>query len=160
MSIKQNIKRRMLMMLALAMMVAVLGAGTAHAQSQGQPTPELISLTQTASSPEVAVGEPVTFHTTVTNDGPNTISDAQVLDALPAGVQFVSASSSQGQCTFKPSFGKNGFVECDLGTLPPGGTAQIDVVLVPQEMVGSITNKVGGGIPGRSSEATVWVGAA
>jgi len=161
---KQNIKRRMMMVVALAMSLAVLAAGTAHAQEQGLPTPKPLSLSQSSSSPEVVVGAPVTFHITVTNDGPNTINEAAVLDTVPEGVQFVSAFSSQGQCIYDPTPGANGFVECDLGALPPGGTAQIDVVLVPQEVgpygFSHITNKVGGGVPGATSESTVFVVAA
>jgi uncharacterized repeat protein (TIGR01451 family) len=150
MSIKQNIKRRMLMVVALAMTVAVLAAGTAHAQAQPMPT----SLTQTPSSSEVVVGEPVTFHVTVTNEAPYDISPVAVTVPLSDGAQFVSASSSQGQCTYNPSHGENGDIHCDLGTLPAGGTAQIDIVLVPQK-AGVIMNVVRA--PMSSSEAIVWV---
>ena len=130
MSIKQNLKRRMMMVVALAMTVAVLAAGTAHAATPSKQYP--ITMSNTASAPSVAVGEPVTFHLTVTNDEPNAISPVQVTDYLEPGAQFVSASSSQGQCTFVEG-GENGLVKCDLGSLPPGGTAEIDVVVVPQE---------------------------
>ena len=150
MSIKQNIKRRMLMVLALAMSVAVLAAGTAHAQGQPQPT----SLTQTASSRDVMVGEPVTFHVTVTNDAPYELNNVIVTDDLHPYAQFVSASSSQGQCTYNPSSGENGWVTCDLGPLPPGCTAEIDIVVVPQEP-GSINNEVKN--PWLSSTLTVSV---
>ena len=159
MSIKQNMKRRLLMVLALAMTVAVLAAGTANAQA---PPPTQTSLTQTTSSPKVVVGEPVTFHTTLTNESPFDISPTAV-DTLPDSrdVQFVSASSSQGQCTFEPTHTEkspNGDVHCDLGMIPPGGTAQIDVVVVPQKNVGAILNEVAA--PMSSSSAKVFVAAA
>ncbi len=131
MSIKHNIKRRMLMGVALAMSVAVLAIGTAHAATPSKKYP--ITLTNTASDPAVYVGEPVTFHLAVTNDEPNDLSPVQVIDYLKPGVEFVSASSSQGQCTYDPSHGENGDVRCDLGSLPAGGTAEVDVVVVPQE---------------------------
>ena len=156
MSIKQNIKKRMLMVVALAMSVTVLAAGTALAQGQPQPT----TLTQTASSRDVMVGEPVTFHITVANDAPYELNNVTVTDDLHPYAQFVSASSSQGQCTYDPSYnvaGQNGMVTCDLGTLPPGATADIDVVLVPQK-AGSIVNRELA--PMSTSEATVWVHAA
>jgi hypothetical protein len=76
-------------------------------------------------------------------------------------VQFVSASSSQGQCTFEPTHTEkslNGDVHCGLGAIPPGGTAQIDVVVVPQKNVGAILNEVQA--PMSSSSAKVWVDAA
>ena len=150
MAIKQNIKRRMLMVVALAVTVAVLAAGTAHAQVQPMPT----SLTQTVSSSEVVVGEPVTFHVTVTNEAPYDISPVLVKDSMPAGAQFVSVSSSQRQCTFNPWWGENGTIFCDPGIIPQGGTVQIDIVLVPQK-AGSLTNEVSA--PMSSSEAIVQV---
>jgi hypothetical protein len=48
---------------------AILGAGTAHAQSELPP--KLAAVTNQASASSVATGEPVTFHTTVTNDEPH-----------------------------------------------------------------------------------------
>ena len=158
---KHNIKRRMVMVLALAMTVAVVSSGTAHAQSQALPLPpKPTSLTMTASSPEVVVGEPVTFHITVGNEGPDPISEAQVLSTVPEGVEFESASPSQGECTLNPtSTGENPLLICDLGTLPPGGTAQIDEVLVPEE-VGSIENSAGTGMNGPFDTETVEVNAA
>ncbi len=137
MSIKQNIKRRTMMVLALAMTTAVLVAGTAHAATPSKQYPT--TLTNTASNPSVVQGESVTFHLTLTNDEPNDLGPVQVIDDLPTGVQFVSASSSQGQCTFEPSHAENGSVNCDLGTLPAGGTAEVDVVVVSQKP-GVITN--------------------
>ena len=128
---KHNMKRRMLMVVALAMTVAVLAAGTAHAATPSKKYP--LTMTNTASDPSVVVGEPVTFHLAVTNDEPNAISPVEVIDYLPAGVKFVSASSGQGQCTYDPSHGENGDVRCDLGSLSPGSTAEVDVVVVPQE---------------------------
>jgi uncharacterized repeat protein (TIGR01451 family) len=154
MSIKRNIKRRVLMMVALAMSVTVLAAGTAHARTSA---PEM-SVAQTASSPEFVVGEPVTFHITLTNESSYDIStnDNSIYDVLPADVQFVSASTSQGQYTFEPTHLDNGDVHFDTGTIPPGGTVQMDVVVVPQK-AGAITNKVQA--PMSSSEATVFVDA-
>jgi uncharacterized repeat protein (TIGR01451 family) len=142
MSIKTSMKRRMLMVVALAMTVALLAAGTAHAATLSKKE-HPITMTNTASDPSVSVGEPVTFHLAVTNDEPNAISPVEVIDDLPEGVQFVSASSSQGQCTYDPSHGVNGDVRCNLGNLPAGGTAEVDVVVVPQgvpQEQGVITN--------------------
>ena len=139
MSIKQNIKRRMLMVLALAMSVSVLAAGTAHAAAE--PSVQT-TVTNQASDSWATAGEPVTFHMTVTNNepynlGPVTAKAAFLADSPP--VKFVSASSSQGQCYFEPHAGTNGAVFCDLGTLPAGATVEIDYVVVPQES-GLLTN--------------------
>jgi len=143
---EEKMKTRMTIVLALAMVMAVLAAGTAHAGTRA-----LTTLTNTASDKSVAVGDQVAFTITETNDESFTIGP-QVKDSLPAGVEFVQATlnvwdqngaplgTSPGQCSFVPG-GDNGSgsVECDIGTLPPGGTAVIDVVVVPREP-GIITN--------------------
>jgi uncharacterized repeat protein (TIGR01451 family) len=131
---KHNIKRRMLMVVALAMIIALLAAGMAHAGTRANTT-----LTDAASADSVAVGDQVTFVLGETNNESFAISP-QVKDFLPPGVEFVSATPSQGQCSFVPG-GPNGSgsVECDLGTLPPGATAFIDVVVVPTQP-GTIIN--------------------
>ena len=56
----------------------------------------------------------------VTNWGPATAENVQVVDGLPAGVSYVRASSSQGLC-------ESG-VSCQLGSLELSGTATITVV--------------------------------
>ena len=143
---KHNIKRRMLMVVALAM-IAVLAAGTAHAGTRANTT-----LTNTASADSVAVGDQVAFTITETNNESFAISP-QVKDFLPPGVQLEQVTlnvwdqngapleHSQDQCSFIPG-GPNGSgsVRCDLGTLPPGATAVIDIVVVPTEP-GTIINE-------------------
>src|SRR5262245_57934299 len=52
--------------------------------------------------------------------------DVVVTDPLPAGVAFVSAASSQGSCVFDDKS-----VLSRLGTLAPGASATIRVVLRP-----------------------------
>ena len=49
---------------------------------------------KTASNP--TPGNTVSFTVTVTNDGPSRATDVRVLDLLPAGLTFVSATPSQG----------------------------------------------------------------
>jgi uncharacterized repeat protein (TIGR01451 family) len=131
---EKKMKKKMMILVTVAMMVVVLAAGTAHAGTRANT-----SLTNAASADSVAVGDQVTFVLGETNNESFAISP-QVKDFLPAGVQFVSATSSQGQCSFIPG-GPNGSgsVECDIGTLPPGATAFIDVVVVPTQP-GTIVN--------------------
>ena len=130
----KNMKRRMLMVVASAMMVVVLAAGTAHAGTRA-----LTTLTNTASQTSVPVGGTIHFYVTETNNESFAISP-QVRDSLPANVKFVSATASQGQCSFE-SGGANGSgsVDCDLGTLPPNDVAVIDIAVVPTQP-GIITN--------------------
>jgi uncharacterized repeat protein (TIGR01451 family) len=127
-------KKKMMTLITVAMMIVVLAAGTAHAGTRANTT-----LTNAADPNSVAVGDQVTFVLGETNNESFAISP-QVKDFLPPGVKFVSATSSQGQCNFIPGEPNgSGSVECDLGTLPPGVTAFIDVVVVPTQP-GTIIN--------------------
>ncbi len=58
----------------------------------------------------------------VTNFGPNAASGVTVTDALPAGLSFLSASSSQGTTMNTASL-----VTCALGTMTNGATATISI---------------------------------
>ena len=143
---KHNMKRRTMMVVALAMIIAVLAAGTAHAGTRANTT-----LTNTASADSVEVGDQVAFTITETNNESFAISP-QVKDFLPPGVQLEQVTlnvwdqsgapleHSQEQCSFIPGEPNgSGSVQCDLGTLPPGATAVIDVVVVPTQP-GTIIN--------------------
>jgi uncharacterized repeat protein (TIGR01451 family) len=156
---KQNIKRRMLMVVALAMILAVLAAGTAYAGTRASTT-----LTNTVSADSVAVGDQVAFTITETNNESFAISP-QVKDFLPSGVAFEQVTlnvwdqngapleHSQGQCSFIPGEPNgSGGVECDIGTLPPGATAVIDVVVTPLQP-GIITNNAYDSVGNSASES-------
>ena len=56
-----------------------------------------ITLSQAASN--LTPGNTVSFTITVNNDGPDRATDVRVLDLLPAGLTFVSATPSQGSYT-------------------------------------------------------------
>ncbi len=133
--------KQMMTVLALAITIAVSAANTAQAQSA--------SLDMIAYPEVVATGEPVTFTITKTNLLPHD-SDWYVRDFLPAGVEFVSATSSQGECALwsraelgVPYNPTNGYdsdvVQCDLGTIPSGELATMDVTVTPT-VPGEITN--------------------
>lgn len=72
----------------------------------------------------------VTWTLAVANAGPSTATAVSVEDTLPAGVELVSVTPTQGSCAAA--------VVCQLGTLPAGGAAQIQVVAhVPAALEGS-----------------------
>ncbi|MDQ2629658.1 MAG: DUF11 domain-containing protein, partial [Actinomycetota bacterium] len=77
----------------------------------------------------------MTWTLAVSNAGPSTATGVKVADQLPNGVQLVSATPTQGSCA--------GAIECQLGTLPSGGSAQIQVVAhVPTALEGTtLVNK-------------------
>ena len=84
-----------------------------------------VALAMTASPASVPLGDDLTYNLTVTNNGPSTASDVQVTDALPAGVNYVSAVSSQGSCSGTST------VIGSLGSLASGATATVTIVVHP-----------------------------
>ncbi len=62
-----------------------------------------LALTKTTSDPTPNVGDTVTFTVTLSDNGPDAATDAQVTDLLPSGLSFVSDTPSQG--TYDPSTG-------------------------------------------------------
>jgi len=129
---KIEMKKRMITVLALAMTVAVLIAAPAQACACSSPP-----LAMTPKPDRVALGEPVTFTIGKTNVLPYE-GDWSVRDHLPAGVEFVSATSSQGACDLLE--GSN-VLQCDLGTIPSGGWAIMDITVMPT-VPGEMTNYV------------------
>src|SRR5262249_37046767 len=86
------------------------------------------------SAPEpVIVGNNLTYTISVTNHGPTTAKNVIASQVLPGSVIFVSASSSQGNCSQS-----GGIVTCSFGTLPAGAYATATIVVLPAS-VGLIT---------------------
>ena len=156
--------RRLAVLLVIVGSALVVSTGTAIAQTQSA------SLEMTADSDRIALGETVTFKITKTNplpsEHPQAGRDWIVRDFLPAGVEFVSAIPSQGTCAvygraelgvpYNPTNGYDSdVVECDLGSIPSGGSATVDVIVTP-EAVGEITN-IAADFSEATAEATVVV---
>jgi len=61
-------------------------------------TPQLadLALVKTVSDPTPDVGDTIAFTVTLSNDGPDTATNGTVTDVLPSGLNFVSATPSQG----------------------------------------------------------------
>jgi uncharacterized repeat protein (TIGR01451 family) len=68
------------------------------------------------------------FTLTVTNKGPQDAAGAQLVDPLPSGVTFDSATSSVGSCT-----NIGGVLTCSFGTLANAATATVSVVVTPTD---------------------------
>ena len=96
-----------------------------------------VSLTKSDAPDPVVAGEQLTYTLDYANAGPSDSQDVSVVDGLPAGVTFVSATSDQGSCSEAAST-----VTCDLGTLPAGASGQIVIVVDvdPSTPPGTITN--------------------
>jgi uncharacterized repeat protein (TIGR01451 family) len=90
-----------------------------------------------ADAPDpVSVGGSLTYTVTVTNSGPSQATGVTVTNFLPAFVNFVSATSSQGSCT-----NVGGVVRCDLGVLAGAAGATVTIIVTPTAP-GNITNRV------------------
>jgi uncharacterized repeat protein (TIGR01451 family) len=72
------------------------------------------------------VGSPLTYALSVSNQGPDAATGVTVVDDLPAGVDFNSASSTQGLCSL---VGHS--VRCSLGAVASGGFAAITIAAIP-----------------------------
>jgi uncharacterized repeat protein (TIGR01451 family) len=82
-------------------------------------------------------GSPLTNNITIANFGPDTATGVVLSNTMPSGVQFVSASLSQGNLT---STG-GGQVTCNLGSLAAGASANVTIVTMPS-LAGSLLNSV------------------
>ena len=83
------------------------------------PTADL-SLVKVALTPEVTDGADAIFRVTATNHGPSDAGEAKVIDTLPTGLTYVSASGAS--CTAK---GQE--VSCPLGELDAGAHASFEL---------------------------------
>ncbi len=105
----------------------VEGSGT-------EPTEADLSVTKTSSPDPVIVNQDLTYTITVTNLGPDPVTDAEVVDTLPAGVTFVSATP--GGCSHD-----TGTVTCAIGAMSVGQTVVITIVVTPTA-TGEVVNNV------------------
>jgi uncharacterized repeat protein (TIGR01451 family) len=148
---KTRAKTQNVLSLLMASMLATTLMAGGSAQAQTDPG---IGLTQTADPDPATVGQPLTFAVTLTNN-----SDPQhvgLKDFFPPGWELVSATPSQGTCV--PGHHANA-VQCTLGELPSGGSATVEVVVVPTAP-GTATNMAEGGgalSPANSDEVAVKV---
>lgn len=96
------------------------------------PSPNL-ALTKSAPSPALMVGQNSTYTLTVTNNGGANATTATVKDALPVGLNLISATGAGWTCT--PSSGSSpvGTITCNFsGTIAAnGGTKTIALVVRP-----------------------------
>ena len=95
-----------------------------------------VAVVKTDAPDPVVAGTDLTYGLSVTNNGPSPATAVTVVDALPAGVTFVSASPG---CVFTaPST-----VTCAVGNLAVGATVPLSIVVaIPADFApGSITNQ-------------------
>lgn len=93
-----------------------------------------LSVTKTARSDPVTVGDDIIYDINVVNGGPTTVSGATLTDPVPMGTTYVSAVVSPGSCGLG-----NGVVICDLPDLPAGVGVTVTLTLQADED-GEVTN--------------------
>lgn len=113
--------------------IAVLGF--VAASSAAPPVSTDLKITETGSPAELEVGSMLTYAIEVQNLGPNPATGVTVTDALPKGVNFVSAATTIGTCTAK---GQR--VTCDLGGLATGASPPTVTIKAVPGKAGTITN--------------------
>jgi uncharacterized repeat protein (TIGR01451 family)/fimbrial isopeptide formation D2 family protein len=120
-----------------------------------QPSADL-ELVKTALTPEVHPGQQADFALVVTNKGPSDAQEAKLLDTLPAGLTYVSATGASCEAAGQT-------VTCALGTMTAGSSVTVELTTQPVGL-GSYTNTavVSSTTPdpnmgNNSSEATVKV---
>jgi uncharacterized repeat protein (TIGR01451 family) len=122
--------------LALLALAALAFAAVGSAAPSGTSD---LKIAKTASAGEVSVGSPLVYTIQVENLGPETATGVTVSDPLPKGLDYVAATTTLGQCSFK---GQK--VTCSLGTLETGPAAKvmsgtITLTVIPRES-GTVVN--------------------
>jgi uncharacterized repeat protein (TIGR01451 family) len=94
-----------------------------------------LKIIKTNSVTSLVPGSQTTYTITVTNNGPSSVTGAMVVDVLPSGTTFVSASGEAGY------FSATNSVRASLGTLATGNSESFTVtLLVGATATGSIAN--------------------
>ena len=97
-----------------------------------------LSVVKTASPNPAVAGNQLTYTFTTTNNGPSGDTGVTLSDPLPANVQYVSSTTSQGTVA-----NNNGTVSVQLGSLAAGAVATTSIVTtVNPGATGSIANTV------------------
>jgi uncharacterized repeat protein (TIGR01451 family) len=123
-------------LLAVVSALALDFAGVGVAAPSGSAD---LGITKADSPDPVGVGSTLTYTIQVQNLGPDLATGVTVADQVPKGVDFVSATSSTGQCAHK---GKK--ITCVLGglrapTINYGNPPTVTISVVPRQ-VGTISN--------------------
>ena len=88
------------------------------------PTQAYIGITKTASPEPVDQNTTLTYTIQITNSGPAVAQNVVVNDPLPSQVTYVSASTTQGTCTYTAA---TTTVNCPIGTVSVGGLVIINI---------------------------------
>ena len=131
---------------ALAALLAILvGAGVVGPtrEASAQPANPLYLTTSVHPNPTGRIPKGTRMDLLITEQnvtaGGRSARNVHVTAELPAGVRYVAANSSQGQCALTGTAPST--VECIFDTIAPGGVAHINIV-VDASRRGTFTNYV------------------
>jgi uncharacterized repeat protein (TIGR01451 family) len=114
--------------------VPVLASQATLVQPPAQVPTADIALDKSDSVDPVIVGEAFDYRLRVQNLGPDAATQVRVVDDLPPGLEFISASGAGWACSFSSA------LECNLAApLPAGQSAEV-VVRVRGTVVGTVSN--------------------
>ena len=151
-----NAKRLAAVMLAVALaaaLAAALGQATTRSASAQAGGPLAISKSVHPSPVNaIPVGTHIDYLITESNNSPYPYPGVTLTDALPAGVEFVSANASQGQCN---PMADQPTIYCELGSIPPGNVAHVNII-VRATTPGTYTN-VATDLLGNQASATYTI---
>lgn len=82
-----------------------------------------------ANPTSAMVGKPLTYTITVKNLGSSVASGVTVTDVIPSTTTFVKISTSTNAPCTAPAVGGTGTVICSLGSMAPGATTTIQLVV-------------------------------
>ncbi|HYI09787.1 MAG TPA: DUF11 domain-containing protein, partial [Thermoanaerobaculia bacterium] len=93
-----------------------------------------LSIVKMTTSTTAVTGSIVNYTIDVTNSGPSQATNVVVTDTLPAGLELVSVTPSQGTCSGTTT------ITCNLGTINNGGSATINLSTRVIATSGTISN--------------------
>ncbi len=140
-----NAKRLAVVALAAALaalLAVVVGSGvvgpTKSASAQGNNRLAISTAVYPSPAGAIPRGTTMDFLITERNFSNRRVRNVTVSEQLPAGVTYIAATSSQGQCN---PMADQPVISCELGTIPARGVAHINVVVRATQR-GTHTNSV------------------
>ena len=131
----QPISRRLPIAATIALVAVGLGLFSASPAVPAPGDTANLRITKTDSPDPVTVGQTLTYTINVSNLGPQPATQVEVVDRLPAQVDFVSATMGNTTCN------RNGRrVTCQVGNLGGSGSEATITIRVKPTRAGTITN--------------------
>jgi uncharacterized repeat protein (TIGR01451 family) len=118
-----------------------------------------VIITKTVQDATPRAGTDDTYYIVLTNEGPDAAQNVRVLDALPAGLEYVSATADRGVASERVVAGVS-TISWVVGTLADGSTVRLVIVTRVVARSGSIVNtatetQTTKGPPGQRKSSTV-----